>query len=167
MWYFIYNCFFLLLGGAAERAGLHAGDKIIKVNGVNVMQSTHTQVVALIKCKSVSICWISHFRFVCKIFLFNFNLSFSITISTYLFFIVNKDVVVTRQNSFITSEAGISEATTQQNNSWNILGVEKALEVHVCLFGIENMSSSRDAVFTSIIFANLCPFIGLFSLGNR
>lgn len=40
-----------LPGGAAERAGLHAGDKIIKVNGVNVMQSTHTEVVALIKCK--------------------------------------------------------------------------------------------------------------------
>ncbi|KAJ8922198.1 hypothetical protein NQ315_004135, partial [Exocentrus adspersus] len=39
-------------GGASERAGLHAGDKIIKVNGVNVMQSTHTQVVALIKSSS-------------------------------------------------------------------------------------------------------------------
>ncbi|XP_034949191.1 rho guanine nucleotide exchange factor 12 isoform X2 [Chelonus insularis] len=36
-------------GGAAARAGLHAGDKIIKVNGVNVMQSTHTEVVQLIK----------------------------------------------------------------------------------------------------------------------
>ncbi|XP_076176092.1 rho guanine nucleotide exchange factor 2 isoform X2 [Ptiloglossa arizonensis] len=36
-------------GGAAARAGLHAGDKIIKVNGVNVMQSTHTDVVQLIK----------------------------------------------------------------------------------------------------------------------
>ncbi|XP_029169696.1 rho guanine nucleotide exchange factor 12 isoform X4 [Nylanderia fulva] len=36
-------------GGAAARAGLHAGDKIIKVNGVNVMQSTHTDVVHLIK----------------------------------------------------------------------------------------------------------------------
>ncbi|XP_023714771.1 rho guanine nucleotide exchange factor 12 isoform X5 [Cryptotermes secundus] len=36
-------------GGAAERAGLHSGDKIIKVNGVNVMQSTHTEVVGLIK----------------------------------------------------------------------------------------------------------------------
>ncbi|KAK7866772.1 hypothetical protein R5R35_008757 [Gryllus longicercus] len=36
-------------GGAAEKAGLHSGDKIIKVNGVNVTQSTHTDVVALIK----------------------------------------------------------------------------------------------------------------------
>ncbi|XP_025265216.1 rho guanine nucleotide exchange factor 12 isoform X5 [Camponotus floridanus] len=35
--------------GAAARAGLHAGDKIIKVNGVNVMQSTHIEVVQLIK----------------------------------------------------------------------------------------------------------------------
>ncbi|XP_054285231.1 rho guanine nucleotide exchange factor 12 [Macrosteles quadrilineatus] len=36
-------------GGAAERAGLHSGDKIIKVNGVNVTHSTHTEVVELIK----------------------------------------------------------------------------------------------------------------------
>ncbi|CAG9864678.1 unnamed protein product [Phyllotreta striolata] len=39
-------------GGAAEKAGLHAGDKIIKVNGVNVMSSTHTKVVELIKSSS-------------------------------------------------------------------------------------------------------------------
>ncbi|XP_046401357.1 rho guanine nucleotide exchange factor 11 isoform X3 [Ischnura elegans] len=36
-------------GGAAERAGLHSGDKIIKVNGIVVTQSTHTEVVELIK----------------------------------------------------------------------------------------------------------------------
>ncbi|KAF7391262.1 hypothetical protein HZH66_009742 [Vespula vulgaris] len=42
-------------GGAAARAGLHAGDKIIKVNGVNVMQSTHTDVVKLIKCEYIYI----------------------------------------------------------------------------------------------------------------
>uniref|UniRef100_A0A1B6C0U4 Rho guanine nucleotide exchange factor 12 n=1 Tax=Clastoptera arizonana TaxID=38151 RepID=A0A1B6C0U4_9HEMI len=36
-------------GGAAEKAGLHSGDKIIKVNGVNVTHSTHTEVVELIK----------------------------------------------------------------------------------------------------------------------
>ncbi|XP_033211602.1 rho guanine nucleotide exchange factor 12 isoform X2 [Belonocnema kinseyi] len=36
-------------GGAAARAGLHAEDKIIKVNGVNVMHSTHTDVVDMIK----------------------------------------------------------------------------------------------------------------------
>ncbi|XP_066992612.2 rho guanine nucleotide exchange factor 12 isoform X3 [Anabrus simplex] len=36
-------------GGAAEKAGLHHGDKIIKVNGVDVMQSTHTDVVARIR----------------------------------------------------------------------------------------------------------------------
>ncbi|GFG29830.1 hypothetical protein Cfor_00248, partial [Coptotermes formosanus] len=39
-------------GGAAERAGLHSDDKIIKVNGVNVMQSTHTEVVGLIKAST-------------------------------------------------------------------------------------------------------------------
>ncbi|KAI5704922.1 hypothetical protein M8J75_010069 [Diaphorina citri] len=36
-------------GGAAERAGLHAGDKILKVNNEDVLTSTHTQVVELIK----------------------------------------------------------------------------------------------------------------------
>jgi len=37
--------------GAAEKAGLHSGDIIIKVNGLNVTHSTHTEVVELIKCK--------------------------------------------------------------------------------------------------------------------
>ncbi|XP_073986570.1 rho guanine nucleotide exchange factor 2 isoform X3 [Rhodnius prolixus] len=36
-------------GGAAERAGLHSGDTIIKVNGINVINLTHTEVVELIK----------------------------------------------------------------------------------------------------------------------
>ncbi|XP_066148059.1 rho guanine nucleotide exchange factor 12 isoform X2 [Euwallacea fornicatus] len=36
-------------GGPAEKAGLHAGDKIMQVNGTNVMHSTHTDVVGLIK----------------------------------------------------------------------------------------------------------------------
>ncbi|XP_026470649.1 uncharacterized protein LOC113374903 [Ctenocephalides felis] len=39
-------------GGAAQRAGLHSGDKIIKVNGVDVTHSTHTEVVALIKANA-------------------------------------------------------------------------------------------------------------------
>lgn len=39
--------------GAAEKAGLHSGDKIIRVNGVNVTHSTHTEVVELIKCKFI------------------------------------------------------------------------------------------------------------------
>lgn len=38
---------------AAEKAGLHSGDKIIKVNGVNVTHSTHTEVVEMIKCKFI------------------------------------------------------------------------------------------------------------------
>ncbi|XP_050312480.1 rho guanine nucleotide exchange factor 11 [Anthonomus grandis grandis] len=38
-------------GGPAEKAGLHAGDKIIHVNGKNVKHSTHTEVVALIKAQ--------------------------------------------------------------------------------------------------------------------
>lgn len=37
--------------GAAEKAGLRSGDIIIKVNGLNVTHSTHTEVVELIKCK--------------------------------------------------------------------------------------------------------------------
>ncbi|CAB3378735.1 Hypothetical predicted protein [Cloeon dipterum] len=36
-------------GGSAERAGLKPGDKILKVNGQNVAQSTHIEVVELIK----------------------------------------------------------------------------------------------------------------------
>uniref|UniRef100_A0A8D9EQ02 Rho guanine nucleotide exchange factor 12 n=1 Tax=Cacopsylla melanoneura TaxID=428564 RepID=A0A8D9EQ02_9HEMI len=36
-------------GGAAEKAGLHAGDKILKVNNEDVLTSTHLQVVDLIK----------------------------------------------------------------------------------------------------------------------
>jgi hypothetical protein len=39
-------------GGAAEKAGLHAGDKIIKVNDVNVISSKHTDVVDLIRSSS-------------------------------------------------------------------------------------------------------------------
>lgn len=39
-------------GGAAERAGLHSGDTIVKVNGVNVLHLTHTEVVELIKAAS-------------------------------------------------------------------------------------------------------------------
>ncbi|XP_059480825.1 rho guanine nucleotide exchange factor 12 isoform X2 [Neocloeon triangulifer] len=35
--------------GSAEKAGLKPGDKILKVNGVNVTQSTHLEVVELIK----------------------------------------------------------------------------------------------------------------------
>lgn len=39
----------VLAGGAAERAGLNRGDKILDVNGINVDGSTHKQVVDLIK----------------------------------------------------------------------------------------------------------------------
>ncbi|XP_051166448.1 rho guanine nucleotide exchange factor 11 isoform X3 [Leptopilina boulardi] len=39
-------------GGAAARAGAHAGDKIIKVNGEDVMHSTHEDVVKLIKAST-------------------------------------------------------------------------------------------------------------------
>lgn len=39
----------VLRGGAAERAGLNRGDRILDVNGVNVDGSTHKQVVDLIK----------------------------------------------------------------------------------------------------------------------
>uniref|UniRef100_A0A0A9WPF3 Rho guanine nucleotide exchange factor 12 n=1 Tax=Lygus hesperus TaxID=30085 RepID=A0A0A9WPF3_LYGHE len=40
-------------GGAAEKAGLHSGDTILKVNGVNVTSLTHTEVVELIKGTTV------------------------------------------------------------------------------------------------------------------
>ncbi|XP_037025462.1 rho guanine nucleotide exchange factor 11 isoform X3 [Bradysia coprophila] len=36
-------------GGASQKAGLHEGDMILKVNGTNVRYSTHTNVVQLIK----------------------------------------------------------------------------------------------------------------------
>uniref|UniRef100_A0A0K8TH39 PDZ domain-containing protein n=1 Tax=Lygus hesperus TaxID=30085 RepID=A0A0K8TH39_LYGHE len=39
-------------GGAAEKAGLHSGDTILKVNGVNVTSLTHTEVVELIKAEA-------------------------------------------------------------------------------------------------------------------
>ncbi|RWS23388.1 Sorting nexin-27-like protein [Leptotrombidium deliense] len=39
----------VLEGGAAERAGIRKGDRILEVNGVNVEGSTHKQVVDLIK----------------------------------------------------------------------------------------------------------------------
>ena len=39
----------VLPGGAAERAGLVRGDRILEVNGINVDGSTHKQVVDLIK----------------------------------------------------------------------------------------------------------------------
>ncbi|XP_045464460.1 rho guanine nucleotide exchange factor 11 isoform X2 [Harmonia axyridis] len=39
-------------GGPAEKAGLHAGDKILKVNGITVVTFTHTDVVDLIKSSS-------------------------------------------------------------------------------------------------------------------
>lgn len=44
--------------GAAERSGLHSGDKIINVNGINVINSTHTEVVELIKCKFLYIFYV-------------------------------------------------------------------------------------------------------------
>ncbi|XP_055518622.1 sorting nexin-27-like isoform X2 [Leucoraja erinacea] len=39
----------VLLGGAAERAGVRKGDRILEVNGVNVEGATHKQVVDLIR----------------------------------------------------------------------------------------------------------------------
>ncbi|GJQ79318.1 hypothetical protein Trydic_g16185 [Trypoxylus dichotomus] len=39
-------------GGAAEKAGLHSGDKIMEVNGEDVTSSTHTEVVSLIRSSS-------------------------------------------------------------------------------------------------------------------
>jgi hypothetical protein len=39
----------VLIGGAAEKAGLYRGDRILEVNGVNVDGATHKQVVDLIK----------------------------------------------------------------------------------------------------------------------
>lgn len=39
----------VLVGGAAEKAGLCRGDRILEVNGVNVDGATHKQVVDLIK----------------------------------------------------------------------------------------------------------------------
>ena len=40
------------VGGAAQKAGLFAGDMILKVNGSQVRYSTHTDVVQHIKGKS-------------------------------------------------------------------------------------------------------------------
>ncbi|XP_065161980.1 rho guanine nucleotide exchange factor 11 isoform X3 [Atheta coriaria] len=47
-------------GGAAEKAGLFAGDRIVEVNGENVLSSTHTEVVALIKSSTQVILKVQH-----------------------------------------------------------------------------------------------------------
>nr|3QGL_A Chain A, Sorting nexin-27 [Rattus norvegicus]3QGL_B Chain B, Sorting nexin-27 [Rattus norvegicus]3QGL_C Chain C, Sorting nexin-27 [Rattus norvegicus]3QGL_D Chain D, Sorting nexin-27 [Rattus norvegicus]3QGL_E Chain E, Sorting nexin-27 [Rattus norvegicus]4P2A_B Chain B, Sorting nexin-27 [Rattus norvegicus]4Z8J_A Chain A, Sorting nexin-27 [Rattus norvegicus]5ELQ_A Chain A, Sorting nexin-27 [Rattus norvegicus]5ELQ_B Chain B, Sorting nexin-27 [Rattus norvegicus]5EM9_A Chain A, Sorting nexin- len=39
----------VLPGGAADRAGVRKGDRILEVNGVNVEGATHKQVVDLIR----------------------------------------------------------------------------------------------------------------------
>ncbi|XP_014249554.1 rho guanine nucleotide exchange factor 11 isoform X3 [Cimex lectularius] len=48
-------------GGAAERAGLQSGDTIIKVNGINVTNLTHTEVVELIKAAAQVILTVQQF----------------------------------------------------------------------------------------------------------
>ena len=39
----------LNIGGAAERAGLRAGDRIMRLNGLNVKKKTHDELVELLK----------------------------------------------------------------------------------------------------------------------
>ncbi|CAI9723054.1 Rho guanine nucleotide exchange factor 11 [Octopus vulgaris] len=46
--------------GAASKAGVQQGDKIIKVNGTSALSLNHIEVVNLIKCKS------RHFAFIYK-----------------------------------------------------------------------------------------------------
>lgn len=45
----------MVKGGAADRAGLEDEDIVVEVNGVNVEQSSHEEVVAMIRCSGSSL----------------------------------------------------------------------------------------------------------------
>ncbi|KYN02866.1 Rho guanine nucleotide exchange factor 12 [Cyphomyrmex costatus] len=132
-------------GGAAARAGLHAGDKIIKVNGVNVMQSTHTDVVQLIKYPGLCI-----MRYA-KVYAHHFRHYKSST-----------QVVLTVQQKPVTSSgvaAAVATATTATTTSGLQVGVVAATNQQpqrpVSLSAAGNMSPSQPV--TSLHRASTAP----------
>ncbi|KAG5324046.1 ARHGC factor, partial [Pseudoatta argentina] len=126
-------------GGAAARAGLHAGDKIIKVNGVNVMQSTHTDVVQLIN--SILEC----------IFFLNVVVASTQVVLT----VQQKPVTSSGGAAAVTAIATATTATTTSGLQVGVVGATSQQPRPVSLSTAGNMSPSQPV--TSLHRASTAP----------